>query len=400
MTITVPEAVEVLKQGKMLILVDDEQRENEGDLMIAAAKVTPESINFMAREGRGLICVSMTEKRSQELKLPLMVQENTSHFETPFTVSVDAKANTTTGISAFDRAVTIQSLIDPQTTPQDLSRPGHIFPLRAKDGGVLVRAGQTEASVDLAKIAGLYPAGVICEIMKEDGTMARMPDLEQFSKKFSVPIITVEEIIKYKVNTDSLVEMVAEAKLPTRWGDFSIKTFVDHIHQETHIALCQGELSGDDPVLVRVHSQCLTGDTFGSLRCDCGNQLQSAMEMISREKKGVLLYLLNQEGRGIGLINKIKAYKLQEGGLDTIQANIRLGFEADQRDYGIGAQILRHLGLKKLRVITNNPAKYIALAGYGLEICERIPLEITPTKENMAYMKTKKEKMGHLLDQL
>jgi 3,4-dihydroxy 2-butanone 4-phosphate synthase/GTP cyclohydrolase II len=400
MTITVPEAVETLKQGKMLILVDDEQRENEGDLMIAAAKVTPESINFMAREGRGLICVSMTEKRSQELDLPLMVQDNTSHFQTPFTVSVDAKLNTTTGISAYDRAVTIQCLIAAQTKPQDLSRPGHIFPLRAKDGGVLVRAGQTEASIDLAKIAHLYPAGVICEIMKEDGTMARMPDLVEFSKKFSIPIITIEEIIKYRVNSDSLVEMVADAKLPTRWGEFTIQAFVDHIHQETHIALSQGDLKSEEPTLVRVHSQCLTGDTFASLRCDCGTQLQSAMEMISREKKGVLLYLLNQEGRGIGLLNKIKAYKLQEGGLDTIQANIRLGFEADQRDYGIGAQILRHLGLKKLKVITNNPAKYIALAGYGLEISERIPLEIIPTKENLAYMKTKKEKMGHLLNKL
>jgi 3,4-dihydroxy 2-butanone 4-phosphate synthase/GTP cyclohydrolase II len=400
MTITVPEAVATLKQGKMIIIVDDEQRENEGDLMIAAAKVTPESINFMAREGRGLICVSMTEKRSQELNLPLMVQDNTSHFQTPFTVSVDAKLNTTTGISAYDRAATIQCLIAAQTKPQDLSRPGHIFPLRAKDGGVLVRAGQTEASVDLAKIAHLYPAGVICEIMKEDGTMARMPDLIQFSKKFSIPIITIEEIIKYKVNTDSLVEMVAEASLPTRWGVFLIQAFVDHIHQETHIALSQGELTGDEAILVRVHSQCLTGDTFASLRCDCGKQLQSAMEMISQAKKGVLLYLLNQEGRGIGLINKIKAYKLQESGLDTIQANIRLGFKADQRDYGIGAQILRHLGLKKLKLITNNPAKYIALAGYGLEISERIPLEIIPNKENLAYMKTKKEKMGHLLNKL
>ena len=400
MTISVPEAVETLKQGKMLIIVDDEQRENEGDLMIAAAKVTPESINFMAREGRGLICVSMTEKRSQELNLPLMVQDNTSHFQTPFTVSVDAKLNTTTGISAYDRAVTIQSLIDPKTTPQDLSRPGHIFPLRAKDGGVLVRAGQTEASVDLAKIARMVPAGVICEIMKEDGTMARMPDLVEFSNKFSIPIITIEEIIKYRVNTDSLVEMVAEANLPTRWGEFSIQAFVDHIQQETHIALSQGDVTGDEAILVRVHSQCLTGDTFASLRCDCGNQLQSAMEMISREKKGVLLYLINQEGRGIGLINKIKAYKLQEEGLDTIQANVRLGFKADQRDYGIGAQILRHMGLKKLKLITNNPAKYIALAGYGLEISERIPLEIVPNKENLAYMKTKKEKMGHLLNKL
>jgi 3,4-dihydroxy 2-butanone 4-phosphate synthase/GTP cyclohydrolase II len=400
MTITVPEAIETLKQGKMIIIVDDEQRENEGDLMVAAAKVTPESINFMAREGRGLICVSMTERRSEELDLPLMVHDNTSHFQTPFTVSVDAKLNTTTGISAYDRAVTIQCLIDPRTKPQDLSRPGHIFPLRAKDGGVLVRTGQTEASVDLAKIACLYPAGVICEIMKEDGTMARMPDLIDFSHKFSIPIITIEEIIKYRVNKDSLVEMVAEANLPTRWGDFSIRAFVDHIHQETHIALTQGDLTGDEAILVRVHSQCLTGDTFASLRCDCGKQLQSAMEMISRAKKGVLLYLLNQEGRGIGLINKIKAYKLQEAGLDTIQANVRLGFKADQRDYGIGAQILRHLGLKKLKLITNNPAKYIALSGYGLEISERIPLEIMPTKESLTYMKTKKEKMGHLLNKL
>ncbi len=400
MTITVAEAIETLKQGKMIIIVDDEQRENEGDLMIAAEKVTPENINFMAREARGLICVSLTEKRSDELDLPLMVNDNTSHFQTPFTVSVDAKRNTTTGISAFDRAETIKCLIDPQAQPHDLSRPGHIFPLRARDGGVLVRTGQTEASVDLARIAGLCPAGVICEIMKEDGTMARMPDLELFSKKFSVPIITVEEIVKYRVQTDSLVEMVSEAHLPTRWGDFTIKAFVDRIQQETHIALTQGDLGGDEPILVRVHSQCLTGDTFGSLRCDCGKQLQTAMEMISREKRGVLLYLLNQEGRGIGLTSKIKAYKLQEQGLDTIQANVKLGFKADQRDYGIGAQILRHLGLKKLRLITNNPAKYIALAGYGLEISERISLEIAPGKDNLGYMKTKKEKMGHLLDNI
>jgi len=400
MTITVPEAVKALQQGKMIIIVDDENRENEGDLMIAAEKVTPENVNFMAKEARGLICVSLTEKRSAELDLPLMVNDNTSHFQTPFTVSVDAKRNTTPGISAFDRAETIKCLIDPCTQPHDLSRPGHIFPLRARDGGVLVRTGQTEASVDLARIAGLCPAGVICEIMKEDGTMARMPDLELFAKKFSVPIITVEEIVKYRVQTDSLVELVSEAHLPTRWGDFTIKAFVDRIQQETHIALTQGDLGGEAPILVRVHSQCLTGDTFGSLRCDCGKQLQAAMAMISREKRGVLLYLLNQEGRGIGLISKIRAYKLQEQGLDTVQANVKLGFKADQRDYGIGAQILRHLGLKKLRLITNNPAKYIALAGYGLEIRERIALEVAPGKENMDYMKTKKEKMGHLLDKL
>ena len=400
MTITVPEAVKALQQGKMIIIVDDENRENEGDLMIAAEKVTPEAINFMAKEARGLICVSLTEKRSDELDLQLMVHDNTSHFQTPFTVSVDAKRNTTTGISAFDRAETVRCLIDPLTRPEDLSRPGHIFPLRARDGGVLVRTGQTEASVDLAKIANLYPAGVICEIMKEDGTMARMPDLAQFSRKFSIPIITIEEIIKYRVQTDSLVEMVSEASLPTKWGHFIIQAFVDRIQQETHIALTQGDLDGDEPILVRVHSQCLTGDTFGSLRCDCGKQLQNAMEMISREKRGVLLYLLNQEGRGIGLTNKIRAYKLQEAGMDTIQANMTLGFKADQRDYGIGAQILRHLGLKKLRLITNNPSKYIALAGYGLEIIERIPLEIAPGKENLGYMKTKKEKMGHLLNKI
>jgi 3,4-dihydroxy 2-butanone 4-phosphate synthase/GTP cyclohydrolase II len=398
MTITVPEAVAALQQGRMIIIVDDEQRENEGDLMIAAEKASAEAVNFMAKEARGLICVSLTEKRSDELSLPLMVSDNTSHFQTPFTVSVDAKRNTTTGISAFDRAETILRLIDPQARPDDLSRPGHIFPLRARDGGVLVRTGQTEASVDLTRIAGLYPAGVICEIMKEDGTMARMPDLEKFSDRFSIPIITIEEIIKYRVQTDSLVEMVSEAGLPTQWGDFTIKAYVDRIQQETHIALTQGDLGGDDPVLVRVHSQCLTGDTFASLRCDCGEQLRTAMEMISREKRGVLLYLLNQEGRGIGLTNKIKAYKLQEAGLDTIQANVKLGFKPDQRDYGIGAQILRQLGLKKLRLITNNPAKYIALAGYGLEIVERIPLEIAPGKDNLGYMRTKKEKMGHLLD--
>jgi 3,4-dihydroxy 2-butanone 4-phosphate synthase/GTP cyclohydrolase II len=400
MTISVPEAIATLQQGKMIIIVDDENRENEGDLMIAAEKVTPESINFMAKEARGLICVSLTEKRSEELDLQLMVHDNTSHFQTPFTVSVDAKKNTTTGISAYDRAETIKCLIDPDTKPHDLSRPGHIFPLRAKDGGVLVRTGQTEASVDLAKFARLQPAGVICEIMKEDGTMARMPDLARFSEKFSVPIITIEEIIKYRVQTDSLVEMVSEADLPTRWGDFTIKAFVDHIQQETHIALTQGDLGGEDPILVRVHSQCLTGDTFGSLRCDCGKQLQGAMEMISHEKRGVLLYLLNQEGRGIGLTSKIMAYKLQESGMDTIQANVQLGFKADQRDYGIGAQILRHLGLKKLRLITNNPAKYIALAGYGLEIVERVPLVAQPTKQNIEYLRTKRRKLGHRLDNI
>lgn len=397
MLISAPQAVETIRKGRMVIIVDDENRENEGDLMMASEMVTPESVNFMAKNGRGLICVSLTEKRSDELELPLMVNENTSHFQTPFTVSVDARDGTTTGISAFDRAVTIRRLIDPATRPDDLSRPGHIFPLRAKDGGVLIRSGQTEASIDLTKMAGLFPSGTICEIMNEDGTMSRMPDLQKFSKKFDIPILTIEEMIKYRIQTDSLVEMVAEAKLPTVWGEFVIKTFIDKINQETHVALTQGDLTADEPVLVRVHSQCLTGDTFGSLRCDCGSQLHNSMEMISREKKGVLLYLLNQEGRGIGLVNKVRAYKLQENGLDTIEANVELGFKPDLRDYGIGAQILRALGLKKLRIITNNPSKYIALAGYGLEISERIPLEVVPNKVNLQYMKTKKEKMGHLL---
>lgn len=396
-SISVPEAIEYVKNGKMIIIVDDEDRENEGDLMIASEKVTPEAVNFMATHGRGLICVSLTEERSDELDLPLMVGENTSHYETPFTVSVDAKKGTSTGISAFDRAATIKCLIDPGTKPDDLARPGHVFPLRAKTGGVLVRTGQTEASLDLARIAGLNPSGVICEVMKEDGTMARIPDLEKFYEKFSVPIITIEEIIKYRLQEETLVEQEAEATIPTPWGEFIIKAFVDMINKETHVALVYGDVITDEPVLVRVHSQCLTGDTFGSLKCDCGSQLHNAMEMIAKEGRGVLLYLLNQEGRGIGLISKIKAYKLQEEGLDTVEANLELGFEEDQRDYGIGAQILRVLGLKKLKLLTNNPKKYIALSGYGLEIIERVPVEVQYGKENIHYMKTKKEKMGHLL---
>ncbi len=398
--IPVPKALEILRAGKMIIIVDDENRENEGDLMIASEKISPEAVNFMAKHARGLICVTLTEERSKELNLPLMVSENTSSFQTPFTVSVDARHGTTTGISAFDRAETIKQIINPGTKPDDLTRPGHIFPLRAKKGGVLVRTGQTEASLDLAALAGLYPSGVICEIMKEDGSMARMPDLIEFSKQFSIPIITIEEIVKYRIQSDSLVELAAEAELPTKWGVFTIKSFVDAINHETHIALTIGEFDAEEPVLARVHSQCLTGDTFGSCRCDCGDQLHNAMSMIAARGRGVLLYLLNHEGRGIGLVNKIKAYKLQENGLDTIEANIHLGFQADQRDYGIGAQILRKLGLRKLVLLTNNPTKYIALTGYGLEITERIPLEVPPNEQNRFYMKTKKDKMGHLLQQV
>jgi 3,4-dihydroxy 2-butanone 4-phosphate synthase/GTP cyclohydrolase II len=398
--VSIPEAVKYLKKGQMIIIVDDEDRENEGDLMIASEKVSPEAINFMAINARGLICVSLTEERVKQLELPLMVDKNTSAFETPFTVSVDVIKNTTTGISAYDRSETVKCLINSDSKPDDFGRPGHIFPLRAKKGGVLVRTGQTEASLDLARIAGLYPSGVICEIMKDDGTMARMSDLVEFSKAFDIPIVTVEDVIKYRVQKETLVEKIAEANLPTMWGNFKIKGFVDAINKETHVALIQGDLSTDEPVLVRVHSQCLTGDTFGSLKCDCGSQLHRAMELITGEGRGVLLYLLNQEGRGIGLIEKIKAYKLQESGMDTVEANLELGFKPDQRDYGIGAQILRSLGLKKLRVITNNPAKYIALSGYGLEIVERIPLEIEPNKENIRYLRTKKERMGHLLKKM
>ncbi len=393
---TVEEAAEEFRRGRFVIIVDDEARENEGDLAIAAEKVSPEAINFMATHARGLICVSLTEERCDQLDLPLMVQENTSPHGTAFCVSVEARGRVTTGISAADRAATVQALIDPKTKPEDLIRPGHMFPLRAKPGGVLKRAGHTEASVDLARIAGLYPAAVICEIMDEDGTMARLPRLASFATEHGLKILTVRDLIAYRLRSERLVELVASPQLPTRFGDFRVYAFRSMVTNEEHLALVMGEVSPEEPVLVRVHSQCLTGDIFGSARCDCGAQLEAALSRIAAEGKGVLLYLL-QEGRGIGLFNKLKAYQLQDEGLDTVEANHRLGFGADQRDYGVGAQILRELGVRKMRLMTNNPAKYVALSGYGLEIVERIPLEVPPTPHSRKYLRAKKEKLGHIL---
>ncbi len=391
-------AVEQFRKGGFVILVDDEDRENEGDLTIAAEKVTPEAINFMAKYGRGLICLAMTEEMADKLDLPLMVPKNESPFETAFCVSIEARKGVTTGISAHDRATTILTAIADDAKPEDLVRPGHVFPLRAKKGGVLVRAGQTEGSVDLARIAGLKPAAVICEIMNDDGTMARMPELEEFSKKFNIPILTIADLIEYRIKYERLVHRVSEALIPTVYGgEFKIILYENDVDDLQHIALVKGEVAGEDPVLVRVHSECFTGDVLGSLRCDCGEQLHTAMKMIDREGKGAIIYM-RQEGRGIGLANKLKAYCLQDRGKDTVEANIELGFKPDLRDYGLGAQILLDLGIKNIRLLTNNPKKIKGLEGYGLKIVERVPLEIKPNSINYNYLKAKKEKMGHILN--
>jgi len=393
---TVEEAVSDFKQGKFVIVVDDEYRENEGDFIIAAEKITPEAVNFMATHAKGLMCVGLTEKRAKELRLDPMVSDNTALHNTYFTVSVDYKKGTTTGISASDRAATIKALAYPDTNPDDLGRPGHIFPIIARSGGVLRRTGHTEASVDLATIAGLKPVSVMCEIMDENGEMARGEVLYQIARKFGIKLITVEELIEYRRKHERYIERISEAELPTKVGKFKIIVYVDHLTEKEHVALVMGDISGSEPVMVRVHSECLTGDVFGSLRCDCGDQLDRAMRMIAEQGRGALLYL-RQEGRGIGLKHKINAYKLQEQGMDTVEANVQLGFSPDLRDYGMGAQMLADLGIKKMKLLTNNPKKIIGLQGYGLEIVDRIPIEIQPNPLNEKYLKTKRDKMGHLI---
>ncbi len=396
---TIAEAIEDIRQGKMIILVDDEDRENEGDLTMAAEKVTPAAINFMATHGRGLICLSMTPERLTELRIPQMVEDidNNSLFGTAFTVSIEARRGVTTGISAADRANTILTAVNPKTKPEDLVRPGHIFPLRARAGGVLERTGQTEGSVDLARLAGLTPAGVICEIMGDDGTMSRVPQLMEFARRFEMKIVTIKDLIQYRMQRESHVRVVAETRLPLRMGEFRALVFENEINRDEHLALVKGTIDPEHPLLVRVHSSCLTGDVFGSFRCDCGEQLKKALRLIAEEGAGVLLYL-QQEGRGIGLSNKIRAYALQDAGRDTVQANEELGFQPDLRDYGIGAQMLVRLGVKRVRLMTNNPRKLIGLAGYGLEIVDRVPIHVRPGKYNVHYLRTKHEKLGHFFD--
>ncbi|MBC6409970.1 MAG: bifunctional 3,4-dihydroxy-2-butanone-4-phosphate synthase/GTP cyclohydrolase II [Ekhidna sp.] len=391
----IEEAIEAVKNGEVIIVVDDEDRENEGDFICAAEKVTPDIINFMSKEGRGLICASLLEERCRELDLDLMVGKNTAIYETPFTVSVDLIGHgTTTGISTSDRAKTIKALVDPSTKPEDLGRPGHIFPLKAKQGGVLRRSGHTEAAVDFSRLAGLTPGGVLVEILKDDGTMARLPDCRKIADEFELKLVSIADLIEYRMKKESLVEEEIEVRMPTDWGEFQLKVFKQTNTGEQHLALVKGTWEKDEPILVRVHSSCVTGDIFGSCRCDCGPQLHGAMKMVEEKGKGVVLYM-NQEGRGIGLSNKLKAYKLQEQGRDTVEANLELGFKSDQRDYGVGAQILRKLGVEKMRLITNNPKKRVGLMGYGLEITDNVPIEIAPNVHNQKYLETKRDKLGH-----
>ena len=396
MLASISEAIEDIRAGKFIIVVDDESRENEGDLAIAAEKVTPEAINFMAKHGRGLICLPITGQRLDELGIPMMVTNNTSRYSTAFTVSIEAKDKVTTGISAFDRAQTIKTVLDPNTKPDDLAQPGHIFPIRAKEGGVLVRAGHTEAIVDLARLAGLYPAGVICEVMDEDGTMRRLPKLEAVASKFDLKIVAIVDLIAYRLRHEKLVQRVAEAKLPIKYGEFTAIAYKSAVDAAEHIALVKGDISGDEPVLVRVHSECLTGDVFGSLRCDCGVQIEMALQSIAKEDRGVFLYM-RQEGRGIGFHNKLRAYALQDQGMDTVEANIALGFAPDLRDYGVGAQILADLSLHNIRLLTNNPKKVVGLESYGIKIVETVPLIAPATPYNIHYLETKQKKLGHIL---